>query len=312
VVAGVTPGLPSFVVAEDSACQGGTLHAYRRTDRPNVWDNLTLMAGRSNDSGRSEIQDDTSLARGLRLLLSVADHGTVRADALAELLNIPVSTVYRYLRTLYNFGFIDRHNGLYKLSSLVTVLPGASVSSESLVRCSDPILRSIVEQTGETALLLTRVGLSAVCLHQIESPKKMRMTFKRGELLPLHAGAGMKVVLAYAPPGIIEAFIATGLEQFTPDTPDEATLRRQLAQIRTTGIAVSRGEFIPGALAIAAPVFYQETMVAVLDVAGPAMRCGREWQTAVKRLLPEAASALGRELGAEVASKPGQPSSRTG
>lgn len=270
------------------------------------------MAGRSKDSVRPEFQDDTSLARGLRLLLSVADHGTIRADALATLLNIPVSTVYRYLRTLHHFGFIDRHNGLYKLSPLVTILPGASVSSESLVRCADPVLRSVVEQTGETALLLTRVGMSAVCLHLVESPKKMRMTFERGEILPLHAGAGQRVLLAYAPPDIIEEFIAMGLKRFTPDTPDEAKLRRQLEQIKNTGIAVSRGEFIPGAVAIAAPVSCQETMIAVLDVAGPATRCDREWQTAVKKLLPEAATALGRKLEAEIASRPGPPSSRAG
>jgi DNA-binding IclR family transcriptional regulator len=265
------------------------------------------MRMRNNDPGHDQTEFETSLARALRLLIAVADHGTIRADTLGALLDMPVSTVYRYLRTFCDFGFIDRHDGAYQLGRLVAILPGASVRSESLIRHSEPVLQSIVARTGETSLLLTRMGLSALCLHQVESPRRMRMAFERGELLPLHAGAGMTVLLAYAPPDIVRSVVESGLTRFTHNTPDETTLRRRLAQIRQQGYAVSHGEFILGAVAVAAPVFCHGTVVAALDVAGPDSRCDRDWQAAAKKLLPDAAKTLGRALDEEVGASQEMP-----
>ena len=54
----------------------------------------------ARDRPPEEAQEDTSFARGLRLLLAIADRGEIRADELSGLLGSPVSTVYRYLRTL--------------------------------------------------------------------------------------------------------------------------------------------------------------------------------------------------------------------
>ena len=58
----------------------------------------------ARDRPPEEAAEDTSFARGLRLLLTMADRGEVRADELGSLLEMPVSTAYRYLRTLGNSG----------------------------------------------------------------------------------------------------------------------------------------------------------------------------------------------------------------
>ena len=68
----------------------------------------------ARDRPPEEAAEDTSFARGLRLLLTVADRGEVRADELSSLLEMPLSTVYRYLRTLGEFGFVDRHGGQFR------------------------------------------------------------------------------------------------------------------------------------------------------------------------------------------------------
>jgi DNA-binding IclR family transcriptional regulator len=54
----------------------------------------------ARDRPPEEAPEDTSFARGLRVFLAIADRGLVRADELATLLETPLSTVYRYLRTL--------------------------------------------------------------------------------------------------------------------------------------------------------------------------------------------------------------------
>jgi DNA-binding IclR family transcriptional regulator len=251
--------------------------------------------------GVGRARDDTSFARGLRLLLSIADLGSVRAEDLAHLLDMPLSSVYRYLRTLCNFDLINRYDGVYKLGVSVKIHPDSGVSNETLSRLSDPVLRALVDQTGETAILLTRVGQAALCLHQIETPRKMRMAFERGEILPLYAGAGSRTLLAHAPPDVLQAVIDGGLPPLTGNSPSEEVLRRRLEQIRVKGIAFSRGEFIPGALAIAVPVYCNGSVVAALDVAGPESRCGSSWQAMVKELLPKAARNFGRAIERELA-----------
>lgn len=256
------------------------------------------MSSSRGSAGRT--QDDTSFARGLRLLISIADLGSVRAGDLAHLLDMPISSVYRYLRTLCNFNLINGHDGVYKLDVSVKIHPDSRVGNETLFRLSDPVLRALVHQTGETAILLTRVGHAALCLHQIETPRKMRMAFERGEILPLYAGAGSRTLLAHAPPDVLQAVIEGGLPAITGNSPNEAVLRRKLGQIRAKGIALSRGEFIPGALAIAAPVYCNGSVVAALDVAGPESRCGASWQAMVRDLLPKVAARLGGAIEAEL------------
>src|SRR5512142_3080453 len=111
-----------------------------------------------------EAAEDTSFARGLRLLLTVADRGEIRADELGAVLEMPLSSVYRYLRTLTEFGFVDRRGNRYHLGPRLSIGSGAQVTAQRLVQIADPVLRILVEETGETAVIFRRVGLAAVCL----------------------------------------------------------------------------------------------------------------------------------------------------
>lgn len=141
----------------------------------------------ARDHTPEEAAEDTSFARGLRLLLTVADRGEVRADELSELLEMPLSTVYRYLRTLGEFGFVDRQGGHFRLGPKLLIGTGANVSAERLIRHADPMLRMLVTETGETAAVVRRAGLSSICLHQVESDAALRVTVEPGSMLPLPA-----------------------------------------------------------------------------------------------------------------------------
>jgi len=76
-----------------------------------------------------------------------------------------------------------------------------------------------------------------------------------GGRLPLHAtGVGL-VLLAHAPPGLQEKVLAGPLQRYTAKTicaPEE--VRRTLADVRRTGVAVSDGQIELIALSVAAPV----------------------------------------------------------
>jgi DNA-binding IclR family transcriptional regulator len=82
-----------------------------------------------------------------------------------------------------------------------------------------------------------------------------------------------------------------------PAPPDPERLRRQLAEIRERGYAVSFGERQEGAGSVAAPVFDREGAVAaVMSVCGPEERF-RAAVGQVSALLLMETSALSRQLG---------------
>lgn len=248
------------------------------------------------DRPPEEAAEDTSFARGLKVLLAVADRGEVRADELSVFLEIPVSTVYRYLRTLATFGFVERHEAGYRLGPRLTIGVGALVTSETLIRLAEPILVRLVEESGETAAIMRRIGSTAVCLHQVESPHPLRVALEVATPVPLHAGAPAKILLAYAPEDILEELVSQGLEPITRATPDESRLRLDIEQILASETAESAGEAIAGSASCAVPVMARDGIVAALCLIAPATRATPAWSRRARRLLVDARRSLERDL----------------
>lgn len=252
--------------------------------------------GAATDRPPEEATEDTSFARGLRLLLTIADRGEIRADELGALLDTPMSTVYRYLRTLAAFGFVERDGAGYRLAPRLIIASGANVTAEELIRTADPVLQMLADETGETAVIVRRLGLAAVCLREIPSSRPLRVSLPPQTALPLDRGALGKALLAFASPEILDEVLASE-PRAAGDAVDPDRLRADLAEIVATGIARSVGEAIPGAVEIAIPIFREEGIVGAIGIVGPETRCGVAWRTRVARLLPGAASSIAGALG---------------
>src|SRR6476659_7123611 len=272
-----------------------------------TWHRLSSSSGVANsepgspmptarDRPPEEAAEDTSFARGLRVLLTIADRGDIRADELSALLDTPISTIYRYLRTLAGFGFVDRQGAGYRLGPRLIIGSGANVTAEELRRTADPVLHLLSEETGETAVIVRRVGLTAVCLLEVPSRQALRVSISPETALPLDSGALGKALLAFAPPDILDEVLA--VEPRPATGPTEERLRADLADIVTSGVARSVGEAIANSVAIAVPIFREDGIVAAIGVIGPESRCGLAWRTRVARLLPRAASSIVGALGA--------------
>jgi DNA-binding IclR family transcriptional regulator len=100
------------------------------------------------------------------------------------------------------------------------------------------------------------------------------------------------VLLAYAPEAVLHDLLRTGLRKFTRNTPDAATLLRQLAEIRQRGYAMTDSEIDPDATAVAVPVQWGDMVVCGLSVAGPAFRFTPARQRKALMLLRRAARQL--------------------
>jgi len=238
----------------------------------------------ARDRPPEEAAEDTSFARGLRVFLTIADRGEIRADELATLLETPLSTVYRYLRTLTEFGFVERLEGGYKLGPRLHLTGGATVSSEELIRHADPVLHMLVDEAGETAVIARRVGLTAVCLHEVQSGHALRVTCEPGSATPLVAGAIARVLLAYAPVEIQDEVLA--------EASNAKALRRDLATVLEDGIARSEGELFSGTVDMAVPILRDDGIVAAIGLVAPSERATLPWRARASRLLADGAAAI--------------------
>ena len=248
----------------------------------------------ARDRPPEEAPEDTSFARGLRVFLTIADRGLVRADELATLLETPLSTVYRYLRTLTEFGFVDHHEGAYQLGPRLLVGGGSTISTEELVRRADPILAMLAAETGETAVISRRVGLAAVCLHQRPSAHALRVILEIGGSSQLGVGALGRVLLAYAPLEIQDEVLGDGAIG-APSVP-EASPGFVLAAVAAEGMAMTEGESIAGTVCIAAPVLRDDGIVAAVGVLAPTARATTAWRSRASGLVVTAAAGLGSAL----------------
>lgn len=250
----------------------------------------------ARDRPPEEAREDTSFGRGLKVLLTIADRGEVRADELSLLLETPLSTVYRYLRTLGEFGFVDRQGAGYRLGPRLVIGTGGVVTAEELIRIADPILRRLAQETGETAIIVRRIGMAAVCLHEIPSDQPLRVTIAPATALPLVTGAFGRALLAFAPDDVLEEVL--GLEQANGATPlDVERTRSLLGEVVASGVARSSGEVIAGAVAVAVPVLRADGIVAAIGITGPEARCGTAWQARVARLLATVSGSIAAALG---------------
>lgn len=235
----------------------------------------------------------SSFERGLGVLTSIAENGELSVDELAEELGIPLSTVYRYVRTLRECALIEEQAGRYVLGWRLLEFAGRHLSHSRLAEIGFAVLRDVVEGTSETAVLTVRVGAQAMCLRQVESPHAIRYAFRINQLLPLHAGAGQRMLLAHAPPEVVTRVLEAPLPRYTPRTHDRPHLLQDLEQMRRDGWATSHGELNPGAVAVAVPVFSGGEIVCSLTVAGPESRCGAtSWPRHVRSVLLPACQVL--------------------
>lgn len=254
------------------------------------------------------MQQDSSLERGLAILEEISASGDHTPRSLATAVGLPVSTTYRYLSSLRERGFVREIRGRYEPGNALLALTGRHFAQSYLAEVGPAVLNGIVERIGETAVLIIRIGARALCLRRAEPNKAIRYTFDVNQLLPLHAGAGQRVLLAWAPNPVVGRVLEGDLHRYTDHTLTAEQLQQSIPIIRKTGWAVSRGEYDDGSVSVAVPVFFGGEAVCSLNVAGPDSRCGsREWVQRVVGILTEAATDLTEALEAWASAPPLEP-----
>jgi DNA-binding IclR family transcriptional regulator len=158
--------------------------------------------------------------------------------------------------------------------------------------------RRVLEDLATALRTGARLGiLTDTCVAYIEKrcDHSPVTTFAQTPRLPVHATALGKALLAFSPADVVDGIIGDGLKAYTPNTlTDPEQLRRSLATIRLTRVAISRWEFEPGMSGVAVPVFGVGGMaVAALGLDVPNLHADLRLASSV---LTVAARGMSREL----------------
>ena len=223
-----------------------------------------------------------AVQRALRMLHCFrSDRPQLTLTELADEANLTMPTAHRIVKALQDWGYIaqDENGRMFSLGPTVMKLAQVFLQRDNqheLVLLAQPFLERLRDATGETAALHCPVDTQRVCVTEVPSRQPVRMANGVGNLYPLHGGAAGKVILAWSSSTTLDRVLAV-LPDDTRSGGHHERLIRELPRIRKKGYALSLGETVPSASAIAVPIFSASRLIAgSLSIAGPIDRWTRE------------------------------------
>jgi IclR family acetate operon transcriptional repressor len=264
----------------------------RSRGRPRDWDDKTAQ------------NTIKSLDRAMEVFEHLSTLPGVTLSGLAEGLGQSPATIYRILVTLEGRGLVefDPSAQHWHIGSRAFVIGARYLRRTTLVDRARPIMRRLMEATGETANLGVARDAHVLFVSQVETHASIRAFFPPGTLSPMHASGIGKALLAQMTDDRLSRLIATApLDQFTARTLTEpATLRADLEATRARGFSIDDEEKNEGMRCIAAPVFdLSGEAVAGISVSGPVSRVSVGQTEGLARHVMEAADDLSAAMGAE-------------
>ena len=228
--------------------------------------------------------------------------GRLGLSEIARTLDLAKGTTHGILRTLQLVGFVeqDRVSGQYQLGGALLHLGTSYLDINELrsrsINWADPL----TARSGEAVRIGTVLEGQVLVVHHVFRPDDTFQTLDVGTLLPLHATALGKVLLAYRAGGVSAG---ADLERFTRLTVVEPrALATALEGVREHGWAAEVEELTLGQAAIAAPIRgYGGLVVGAIGVSGPVERlCDSRYRprTHLITYVRDAARAVSRDLGA--------------
>lgn len=268
-------------------------------------------AGRPRGRVRTRPKGDTggqvqSVARSIAILkaLSRGDDGMTLTDV-ALTVGLPPSTTHRLLTTLQNDRMVrfDHAMTLWHVGVEAFVIGNAFVRSRDLVVMARPVMRRLMNETGETVKLAIEDDGEIIYLAQVESRQTMRAYRAPGARVPMHcSGVGKALLARHSDDRVNRILQRHGLVQVTAKTlATPAKFRAALADIRRQGYAIDDEEQAIGLRCIAAAVCNEhEEPMAAISISGPSARISDDKIPGLAGLVTKAAADIAGELGGAV------------
>lgn len=247
----------------------------------------------------AQIQCIERAATVLRLLTGRPRRGV--ADLATELC-LPKGTVYGILRTLEKVGFVeqDRESGKYQIGPALLHIGSRYLEDNELRLRALAWSDTLAARAGESVRLGAPHENLVLVVHQVIRPDDGPQALPVGSLIPLHATALGKALLAHRR-DLAAALTERELASCTSATvTNPRRLKAQLKEISVRGWAEEVGELLPGVASIAAPIEGRHrTVVGAIAISGPIERLcvDRSPRPELAGYVMDSARSIARELG---------------
>ncbi len=251
-----------------------------------------------------------SLSRFLDLLdvLTKTPSGLTLAE-LSKVLDSPKSSLLNLLRPLVADDYLVHKDGTYRFGASIFRLAASITSVWNFPNVLRPYLEELAERTQETVYIAVfdRNHKNSTYVDVIESSHQVRYSVPVGAHAPLYCTAAGRVLLAFSSEKFQADYLRTiKLKAITPQTITKTkVLRAELKKVLKTGVAISVGEAVPEAAAIAAPILDADGKVkAAIVIGGPTERLSSEFaalEPVIKDIAKRASGLNRRERLGEVA-----------
>ena len=241
-----------------------------------------------------------SIDRAIRVLFALQGARRMTLSELAGRLELPPSTVHGIVRTLVAQGMVVQEHGFgrYQLGPAVLRLGNVYLDTLELRSKAIPWAEDLARRTGcavRTGVLLLD---DVVIIHHEPRPDGSRQMPEVGIVIPAHASALGKAILAFDDEAASRILAAAPLRSMTGETiTSPIDLKQQLADIGSTGLTREQEEAVLGECAIAGPVFdVSGAPVGAIGLVVPSAN----WPVdpATSDAVRDAARSISKELGA--------------
>lgn len=243
------------------------------------------------------IQSIQRAAEVLKLLAHGGAH-QLSVGEIARALDLAKPTAHGILRTLQEVGFVEQEveGGKYRLGAALfqigtSYLDGNELRAKAL-NWSD----TLAMRAREAVRIGVMHGKHVLVVHHVFRPDNSRQTLDTGALLPWHATALGKALVAFGewPDG--------DLQRFTRHTLNPDELAVSMNEVRDRDWAYDLHELVEGEASVAAPIRDKRgAVVGAIGISGPVERlCDSPDQPPRLELVSyvrEAARSVSRELG---------------
>lgn len=257
-------------------------------------------APRGAGQPRSGVQ---SLARAFAIMEEIARNrdGIGLAD-LSKRVGLHNSTTFHLVKTLVSLGYVRQmpDSKRYRIGRPLFALAASALDEVEMVSLATPILEDLSRETGESAHFSVRMDDAVVVVARTGGKGAFQLNDRAGAVRPAHCTALGKIMLAALPVDQFERYLTRAdLKAFTPKSITAVEpLRREVAEVRRTGLAIDDGEFDGEVRCVAVPVRdFSGQAIGAIGVSGPVWRLSIEALQKRARAVRAAAHRLSAEFG---------------
>lgn len=234
------------------------------------------------DAGDTQLSSVKSVDRLFEIIDVLDELDGARVTEVADLLEMPKSTVHGHLSTMYQHGYVVKEGNEYYLSLQFLRLGEHARWRKQAYKLAHEKVTRLAERTDERAQFIIEQHGQGVYVHRETSEHGVETDSNIGECVPLHATAAGKAILSALPVSYADSLIEEiELERFTEHTiTDRDELREELQTARDRNYVFNNEESTKGLSAVGVPVLEQSgAVLGAISVSGPTYRMKGEWFT---------------------------------